>query len=368
MRARLVRTAHTFYHLLRRGSNPPLPIYAQIEPTNKCNLDCQMCMRQEAFGDGENMGLETFKHIYDQFKPASITLNGWGEPLLNAELGQMIEYAQSRGTTVNVTTNGLLLKRKYAEIIAVGLSKLNVSLDTVNLAYYQEIRRNSTLELVVEGIRLFNEHKSAKQKLQVSAVLVERTLDDMFPFVDQMADLGIATLHFEPLLFYREEYKALLGKYADRTIYRRRLEEIMRYVQTKGIASDIDQVMRNLRFKFDAYENPRQPGFRDCLLPWYGIYVNVKGHVHVCCARGHVRSGSLGNALEEDILTLWNGRGYRMVRENLVRGRPPYPECACCTLSPTLSDLLDLKKYCTQYLKMFFSRTVGTPAVQDERA
>ena len=60
-----------------------LPREIQIEVTNRCNLDCDMCPRLVLLKVPEvDMSDETFEAVLGQLdRPESITLTGWGEPL-----------------------------------------------------------------------------------------------------------------------------------------------------------------------------------------------------------------------------------------------------------------------------------------------
>jgi len=82
-----------------------------------------------------------------------IRLTG-GEPLVRAELPKLIKMlSQIEGIQdLSLTTNGTLLKKHALELKQAGLSRVNVSLDTLKADKFQHITRLGKLEDVLEGI------------------------------------------------------------------------------------------------------------------------------------------------------------------------------------------------------------------------
>ena len=92
------------------------PYIIQIEPTNKCNLNCIMCIRKEVVkkltGIPIDMSFENFKTILDKIPSAMlIQIQGQGEPFLNPDIFRMIKYAKTKGTCVYTTSNATLLNK-----------------------------------------------------------------------------------------------------------------------------------------------------------------------------------------------------------------------------------------------------------------
>lgn len=85
------------------------PLTLQIEPVRRCNLSCKICMRGNLNDIDSALSLDDFKTILKSGNFQYAGLHGWGEPLLNPHLFQMIEYAESEGIHTNLTTNGCCL-------------------------------------------------------------------------------------------------------------------------------------------------------------------------------------------------------------------------------------------------------------------
>ena len=74
----------------------PLPEFAQIEITTKCNFDCTYCDRKSLLEEDidKDMSFEQVKKILDETNFKIVTFQGFGEPLLNKELSKMLSYSK----------------------------------------------------------------------------------------------------------------------------------------------------------------------------------------------------------------------------------------------------------------------------------
>ena len=131
-----------------------------IEPTNRCNLDCITCMRNNwdvAFG---NMTADTFASVLASIEmlpsPPTVLFGGIGEPTFHRELPNMIAKVKALGCRVEMITNGTLLTaKKSRQIIDAGLDMLWVSLDGAKPQSYADARLGAALPTVLESLEQF---------------------------------------------------------------------------------------------------------------------------------------------------------------------------------------------------------------------
>jgi MoaA/NifB/PqqE/SkfB family radical SAM enzyme len=71
-----------------------------------------------------SLSLKDFRKVLDSSNFRHVALHGWGEPLLNPELFQMVKYAESKGVSTELTTNGTLLETNIERILASGLGSI----------------------------------------------------------------------------------------------------------------------------------------------------------------------------------------------------------------------------------------------------
>ncbi|MCX7982444.1 MAG: radical SAM protein [Syntrophales bacterium] len=129
-----------------------------IEPTTRCNLRCETCIRSVWCEPEGDMDWYTFKKILESLDglpgPKTMAWAGIGEPLLHPQLPDMINGAHERGLRTEITTNGLLLDEVLAmRLLDAGLDQLSVSIDGVTESTYEGIRRGASITTVVENVR-----------------------------------------------------------------------------------------------------------------------------------------------------------------------------------------------------------------------
>jgi cyclic pyranopterin phosphate synthase len=115
----------------------------RISVTDRCNFRCPYCMPAEVFGpahaflrDPQLMTIDELTRIVRAFRTLGVEkvrLTG-GEPLLRADVPNLIRrLRQDLGIPdVALTTNGWLLEKLAPALHAAGLSRLNVSVDSLD--------------------------------------------------------------------------------------------------------------------------------------------------------------------------------------------------------------------------------------------
>ncbi|MCT6924161.1 GTP 3',8-cyclase MoaA [Metasolibacillus sp.] len=136
----------------------------RISVTDRCNFRCQYCMPAEIFGpdyaflpSDKILSFEEIERVVKIFVALGVKkvrITG-GEPLLRRDLPTLIERLhQIQGVEdIALTTNGTLLK-KYAQALAqAGLSRVSVSLDSLDEQRFAEMNgQRGKVVTVLEGI------------------------------------------------------------------------------------------------------------------------------------------------------------------------------------------------------------------------
>lgn len=118
--------------LAGRMSGRPALLSAACYVTQRCNLRCVYCSAPLR-GTGE-LDTASWRAIIDELGDLGclrVAILG-GEPLLRADLGELIAHLRRRGMSVGLTSNGLLVPRRLATLH--GLSHLVLSLDAPGAA------------------------------------------------------------------------------------------------------------------------------------------------------------------------------------------------------------------------------------------
>ncbi|MFC4776348.1 GTP 3',8-cyclase MoaA [Paenibacillus sp. GCM10023252] len=133
--------------------------YLRISVTDRCNLRCLYCMPEEGVAFTESSNLLSFDDIVQVVEAGAklgiskLRITG-GEPLVRANLDQLIvRLAGIPGIEdIALTTNGVLLAGQAAALRAAGVTRVNISLDTLDPVRFKFIARRGDLKRVMEGI------------------------------------------------------------------------------------------------------------------------------------------------------------------------------------------------------------------------
>lgn len=157
--------------------------YLRLSVTDLCNLRCKYCMPEKGICKKNHEDILSEDEMVMAVQAAAslgirkIRITG-GEPLVKKNLLSICErVGKIPGIDeVCVTTNGVLLEEYAQGLINVGVSRLNISLDTLNAEKYKEITRIGNLQKVLTGIE--EAIKVGFKKIKLNAVLMRGFNDD----------------------------------------------------------------------------------------------------------------------------------------------------------------------------------------------
>lgn len=143
------------------------PVFVHLCVTERCNLRCRFCNVWS--NPSDELGADEFYRIIDildHMGVAVISITG-GEPLLRADIFDIICYAKEVGLSVQITSNGLQTQRCYERLLQTGIDRIAISLDRV---HGNDIPYSHNSERILKTINYLNTHKS-NNLLTVSTVL-----------------------------------------------------------------------------------------------------------------------------------------------------------------------------------------------------
>ncbi len=132
--------------------------YLRLSVTDRCNFRCTYCMAEdmEFLPKSRILSLEEMHRLAACFVELGVTkirLTG-GEPLVRNGILELVrQLAALEGLQeLTMTTNGALLGNMAGELKRAGLSRLNISLDSLNAQRFKEMTRTGDLQSVLDGI------------------------------------------------------------------------------------------------------------------------------------------------------------------------------------------------------------------------
>jgi cyclic pyranopterin phosphate synthase len=133
--------------------------YLRLSITDRCNLRCRYCMPEEGVPSRAHGDILAYEELL-RIARAGVTLGirkirvTGGEPLVRRGVVDFIaQLATLPGPPdIVLTTNGLRLAELAAPLKAAGLSRVNVSLDTLYPERFRQLTRREGLEQVLAGL------------------------------------------------------------------------------------------------------------------------------------------------------------------------------------------------------------------------
>jgi len=159
----------------RRIAPTAFPFILTVDPINACNLKCPLCptgVGAPGRPQGK-MALDQFKKIIDKLGDYlyEVNLFRYGEPLLNKDIFQMVEYAHQHNIFTCINTNFNILSREMArDLVSSGLDYLVLSIDGLSPETYSRYRVGGDFNQVIQNIKMLVEEK---RRLQTSSPLIE---------------------------------------------------------------------------------------------------------------------------------------------------------------------------------------------------
>jgi cyclic pyranopterin phosphate synthase len=156
----------------------------RISVTEKCSLRCTYCMPAGGLPAIPREDLLTAAEIARLVRIGvrdlgitEVRLTG-GEPLTRADLIDIVELssAAAPGTPISMTTNGIGLDTRAAALRGAGLTRINVSLDTIDREHFARLTRRDRLPRVLAGLAAAS--AAGLGPIKVNAVLMRETLGD----------------------------------------------------------------------------------------------------------------------------------------------------------------------------------------------
>ncbi|WP_241138973.1 GTP 3',8-cyclase MoaA [Bacillus mycoides] len=152
----------------------------RISVTDRCNFRCRYCMPEEIFGRDYSFlsndkilsfdEIERITRIFVSLGVRKLRITG-GEPLLRKDLPELIQRLNEIDGVedIGLTTNGSLLKKFAPDLYNAGLSRVTVSLDSLNEERFSYLNGNrSKVKTVLAGIQAAAE---AGMKIKMNMVV-----------------------------------------------------------------------------------------------------------------------------------------------------------------------------------------------------
>ncbi len=327
-------------------TNTPLEI--QMEICNTCNIDCRMCASHGTGWSGRThfMPTEVCESVYPLFENLLVfNPQGFGEPLLHKDFEGIVRTAKSHRAYVYFFTNGTLINRDMARfLVEEGVDRVVVSFDGGTKRTYEDIHRGASFDRVVANLRYLDAlkklQKRTRPELGISYIAMQSNFGELPQLFELAAtwgghDVVLSTLLVFDFMAEMEKERKVYDPKADSEIIKAceklaaKHNILMRFEQFIGaVGGNVPSMSPKglLYYNLLRYiESANGKPF--CLEPFRMMYVKADGNIMPCCA--HHDCDYLGNANEQSLLEIWNGKKFVEFREKIINDEMP-GACATC--------------------------------------
>ena len=259
------------------------PIYIVIEPSSICNLKCIMCFQcdKKLEQKGGIMDISLWEKVIDEASEKgclALTIAGRGEPLVNKNIIEMLDYLRNKFLEIKINTNGILMNDDIIRSILRNDINVVFSAEGSNETEYSSIRRGGNFGTLVNNIKRFAEIRKSEFQESLSRTRI----------------CGVAFNKFDIERYY-DFWKFLVDEVA-----------ITEYEERKH-----------------TYNNDINFEKNRCARLWQRIYVWWDGLVSPCDV-DYLNTLTIGNVNHNTIEEIWKGDLIKNLRLQHHEGKRKY--------------------------------------------
>jgi MoaA/NifB/PqqE/SkfB family radical SAM enzyme len=317
----------SFVRLLSKKPDRVLWIFPLI-----CNLRCNHCDigKLTLAGKGgkrsDGLTIEENKLVAKRVgewigQPYSLSFIA-GEPLMHADMLEIIKYASKYNAVCSLTSNGTLIQTKEVaeNIVKSDLAYLALSLDGVKAKTHDTSRGvvgvrdkvYKAVELLIEAKRKL---KKNNPKIYINAIIMKDNLDELREMIKWAKKMGVEGITFQPLasMEYFSGKSKNGGKwYLDNPQWPETAEVLKLVDDMEKMKADGYPLQNSeadfARFR-QYFKDPVKFGTNNvCIGSLKTLVITPKGQAKVCMSK------TLGDLLSGDIEKIWNSWQSQMAR------------------------------------------------------
>jgi len=186
--------------------------YLRLAVTDRCNLRCFYCMPEDGLNWLSREELMTYEEMLRscallvKMGIDKIRITG-GEPFVRKDIMQLLTSISKLDglKELSLTTNGVLTAPYIAELKAIGVRSVNLSLDTLDAGRFFAITRRDEFARVMETLEQLLKHDI---EVKINAVVMAgKNTQDIIPLVELTKELPVSVRFIEEMPFNGDGHK-----------------------------------------------------------------------------------------------------------------------------------------------------------------
>lgn len=298
------------------------PLTAEVKVTNRCNMKCKYCDVWKHQNEMQDLSIEQLKAIFVSLRKLGVrivTITG-GEPLLRADLEEIIGIARRHHLRAHVITKGALLTFDRAvKIIESGANCIILSLDTLNPKIYKNLTGRSfkSAEKALESL-LYGKEKYQNVDVALNYVINRYNIREIVHFVKKITEYSKGKIFINLQPYVRVPYRTKDDLVPSKEMYSVLAKEIEKVIEMKKqgfpITDSAAFLMRIPNFLI-FNELPRS---LKCKTGYVGVYICDGLQIRPC-----YQLPPVGNLYEKSLEDIWFSGKFREQRVKMKERKCP---------------------------------------------
>ncbi len=324
-RGQLRRDARMYLSRRLNHSLAP-PDMVSVNVTLRCNLKCTMCTT--CYDEANELTTDEIKSIIDQTSLMGVSIFNplGGEPFVRRDLEELLTYACRRDFYITVTTNGTLITRDRAEVLArIPTDRLhfNISLDGPQ-PIHDDIRGAGQYERALRGYRAIRDADeragNPPRKILANTLIHRCNWAELPGFLDEQAEMGFDGVQLLNLFRHGKGDPTDPGDLwfweKDLPGLENLVEDLVGRVQRQGRSGyRILNPVEDLQYIPAYYRDHLVPLEAPCWSGWKELYINADGQAIMCDGQLEFLKGTFGDIRRQTLQEIWHSSELRQRRE-----------------------------------------------------
>ena len=198
--------------------------YVRIAVTDRCNLRCFYCMPAEGIPYEPKSHLLSYEEITRLLKVLGglgfqkVRFTG-GEPFLRKDFIKLLENTAELDDykSIHITSNGTLLQKHIPKLKELGITKINLSIDSLDKERFHSITRRNDFDKVMQSFHMLIDNGF---KIKLNAVIMKGiNTQDIIPLAELTKNYSVDVRFIEEMPF-NSGYKENIEMYSAQDIYK----------------------------------------------------------------------------------------------------------------------------------------------------
>lgn len=314
--------------LYRIHSDWAVPRALGICLSNKCNIRCPYCMREQYKPPKGMITLDQVKRLVRRMPYIEgVCIMGLCEPFLNPDTPAILRWLKDEaGLSISFTTNGMVELDEDKLDALLRVDDFVFSMDSADPETFAFLRGGADLGKVRANLDRLLEYKRARglgrmdaPPIHINAVITSRNFEqipDLIRMLEPHAD-ELTYLMVDPVT--RPDYQKFEEPLmVHRELFENRIEEF------RALAKSSPLQIVGFDYMFE-----KSSGWANCHLSWEGMFIHPNGDAYFCYNYEYL----IGNVFEQSPLAVWNSPKAREFRRSLKSCDPPLDQCRTCNFA-----------------------------------